>query len=224
MDDLGPLPKTKHGNLFCLVICDRFTKVSIAVPIPEQTASTCAQVFVDRWISYYGVPLIILTDNGPNFASKFFSILTHILGVKHVFTSPYRPSTNGQTERWNATLVDTLSHYMFMNKDWDDLVGVAATAYNNSVHSSTGFTPFELALSRIPHGTLAHTRDNNSWIRDKESKKTYRHHLLARAAKLAEAAREKNLLQLERYKRIYDHKVKTRHADLQLGDSVLIRT
>jgi hypothetical protein len=56
------------------------------------------------------------------------------------------------------------------------------------------------------------------------NKQTYQHNLLARAAKLAEAAKEKNLLQLERYKNVYDHKVKNRHKDLQLGDSVLIRT
>jgi hypothetical protein len=48
--------------------------------------------------------------------------------------------------------------------------------------------------------------------------------LLARAAKLSEAAREKNLLQLERCKRIYDHNVSYRHKYLQLGDSVLFRT
>lgn len=223
MDVLGPLPKTKNNNRFCLVICDRFTKVSIAVPVPDQTASTCAQAFVDRWVCYYGVPLILLTDNGSNFASKFFSVLTHILGIKHVFTSPYRPSTNGQTERWNATLMDTVSHYLVGKKEWDDLVGVAATSYNHSVHSSTGYTPFELALTRVPHGTLAPTRSPDAWIKTND-KQSYRHHLLARAAKLAGAAREKNLLQLERYKKIYDHKVKTRHKGLQLGDSVLIRT
>jgi transposase InsO family protein len=223
MDVLGPLPKTKNNNRFCLMICDRFTKISVAVPVPDQTASTCAQAFVDRWICYYGVPLILLTDNGSNFASKFFSVLTHILGIKHVFTSPYRPSTNGQTERWNATLMDTVSHYLVGKKEWDELVGVAATSYNHSVHSSTGYTPFELALTRIPHGTLAPTRNSDAWITAND-KQNYRHHLLARAAKLAEAAKERNILQLERYKKIYDHKVKTRHKGLQLGDSVLIRT
>jgi transposase InsO family protein len=223
MDVLGPLPLSKKGNRFCLVICDRFTKLSIAVPVPDQTASTCAQAFVDRWICYYGVPLVLLTDNGSNFASKFFSVLTHILGMKHVFTSPYRPSTNGQTERWNTTLMDTIAHYLTGKKEWDELVGLAATSYNKSVHASTGYTPFELGLTRIPHGTLAPTRSPNNWIKT-STKQSYRHHLLARAATLAEAAKEKNILQLERYKRIYDHKVKTRHKDLQLGDSVLIRT
>jgi hypothetical protein len=114
--------------------------------------------------------------------------------------------------------------YLFINKDVNDLVGVATTAYSHSVHKSTGFTLFKLALFRIPHGTLAPTRHSTFWLRENGFKKTYRYHFLARAAKLFEAAREKNLLQLGRYKRIYDHKVKSRHKDLQLGDSVLIRT
>jgi hypothetical protein len=128
IDVLGPLPKTIRGNMFCMVMCDRFSKVSIAVLIPDQTANTCAQIFVDRWICYYEVPLVVLSDNGPNFACKFFSVLTHILGMKHVFTSPYRPSTNGQTERWNATLVDTITYYLFNEKEWDELVGVATAS------------------------------------------------------------------------------------------------
>jgi transposase InsO family protein len=161
---LGPVPKTRNGNRFCLVICDRFTKVSVAVPVPDQTAFTCAKAFVDRWICYYGAPLVLLTDNGSNFASKFFSVLTHILGIKHVFTSPYRPFTNGQTERWNATLMDTVSNYLVGKKEWDELLGVAATSYNHSVHTSTGYTPFEFALTRLPHGTLAPTRNPDYWI------------------------------------------------------------
>ena len=65
-------------------------------------------IFVDRWLVYYGAPLVILTDNGSNFSSKFFGVITDMLGVKHVYTSVYRPSTNGQVERFNATLADTL--------------------------------------------------------------------------------------------------------------------
>jgi Integrase zinc binding domain len=45
IDVLGPFPKTKRGNRFCMVMCDRFSKVSIAVLIPDQTAHTCAKRF-----------------------------------------------------------------------------------------------------------------------------------------------------------------------------------
>jgi hypothetical protein len=101
---------------------------------------------------------------------------------------------------------------------------VATASYNHSVHASTGFTPFEIALNRVPRGVLAPTSHPDACTREPLRKKTYRHRLLARAAKLAEAAKEKNRFQLERYKRVYDHKVSNRHADMQIGYSVLIRT
>jgi transposase InsO family protein len=99
MDVLGLLPTTARGNQHVLYICDGLSKMFIAVSIPGQTASTVARELVDRWIAPFGIPITILTDNGHYFASKFFQVLNNVLGVKHVFTCAYRPSTNGQVER-----------------------------------------------------------------------------------------------------------------------------
>ena len=123
MDVLGPLPVSKRGHRYILVITDRFSKLTVAVPMVDQTASTVAQVFVDRWIACYGIPVVLLTDNGSNFASKFMKVVTQMLGIKHVYTSAYRPSTNGQVERFNATLADSMSILSASDKDWDQAVG-----------------------------------------------------------------------------------------------------
>jgi transposase InsO family protein len=96
MDVLGPLPQTRRGNRFVLCIGDRFSKLSVAVKIPDQTATTVANAFVEMWIAYYGIPLTMLTDNGADFASKLLRVLSSIFGIKPVFTSAYRPSINGQ--------------------------------------------------------------------------------------------------------------------------------
>jgi hypothetical protein len=60
MDVLGPLPITARGNRFVLCLTDRFSKMSIAVPMANQTASTVAQALVDHWIAVFGIPLTIL--------------------------------------------------------------------------------------------------------------------------------------------------------------------
>jgi Integrase core domain len=125
---LGTLPKTSRGNQYVLCICDRFSKISIAVAMPDQTASTVARELVDRWIAPFGVPITILSDNGPCFASTFFQVFNNVLGVKHVFTSAYRPTTNGQVERWNASLVDMLTH-LTREKDWDRSLGLACVTH-----------------------------------------------------------------------------------------------
>jgi transposase InsO family protein len=126
-DVLGTLPTTTRGNRFVLCITDRFSTICVSVPPPDQTASTVAQALVDRCIAVFGIPLTILSDNGSVFASKFFGALTKVLGVKQVFTSAYRPTTNGQVERWTATLVDSIPAIDF-EKEWDLSIGLACIA------------------------------------------------------------------------------------------------
>jgi transposase InsO family protein len=70
MDVLGPLPATVRGNRFVLCITDRFSKMSVAVAIPDQTASTVAQALVDRWVYVFVIPITILSDNGSAFADE----------------------------------------------------------------------------------------------------------------------------------------------------------
>jgi transposase InsO family protein len=111
------------------VISDGFTKLTVAIPISDQTASTVAQSFVDRWMLYFGFPIVLLTENGSNFASMFMGVLTQMIGIKHVYTSAYRPSENGQVERFNSTLSDSLTMLSATGKDWDHSVGLACFSF-----------------------------------------------------------------------------------------------
>jgi Integrase core domain len=205
-----------------LVISDRFSKLSVALPLPDQTATTVSQAFVDRWLVYYGVPLVIITDNGSNFASKFFGVITNMLGVKHVYTSAYRPSTNGQVERFNATLADTLVVLTNKTRDLDKAIGLACHAYSTTVNSSTGYAPCELSCTRTPSVAAWKSQPSISGCSAIERPR-FRHKLLARVSKLVNAARETNLLRIERYKRVYDAKVRSRGIVMP-GESVFVKT
>ncbi|GFX72042.1 retrovirus-related Pol polyprotein from transposon 412 [Trichonephila clavipes] len=66
---LGPLPRSADGNNSILVVMDYFTKWPEAYPIPDQEASTVAEVLVQRWISRFGVPVQLHSDQGRNFDS-----------------------------------------------------------------------------------------------------------------------------------------------------------
>ncbi|GFS70034.1 retrovirus-related Pol polyprotein from transposon 412 [Trichonephila clavipes] len=68
-DILGPLPKSSDGNNNILVVMDYFTKWHEAYPIHDQEASTVVDVLVQNWISRFGVPLQLLSDQGRNFGS-----------------------------------------------------------------------------------------------------------------------------------------------------------
>ncbi|GFV50399.1 retrovirus-related Pol polyprotein from transposon 412 [Trichonephila clavipes] len=61
-DILGPLPRLSDGNNNILVVMDYFTKWPEAYPIPDQEASTVAEVLVQHWISRFGVPLQLHPD------------------------------------------------------------------------------------------------------------------------------------------------------------------
>jgi hypothetical protein len=61
MDILGPLPRTKHGNRFLLVIADPYTKVTRTVPLRKVTALSVARAFVDQWVYVSGPPVSLLT-------------------------------------------------------------------------------------------------------------------------------------------------------------------
>jgi transposase InsO family protein len=144
MDILGLLAETKSGNRFLLVMVDLFSKLTRTVPLRTIIATEVANIFFYESYCAYGAPVILLTDNGTQFVSKFFQTVCRLLGVKQVLITAYHPQTNGQCERFNRTILSTLSHYISDDQDnWDELSYTATYAYNMTVHSSTGYTPFE---------------------------------------------------------------------------------
>ena len=149
MDILGPLPLTARGNQYILVMSDHFTKWVEAVPLANQRANTVAKAFVDEVVTRHGVPRKILTDQGRNFEAELMRQMLHLLGVEKLRTSPYHPQTDGQVERLNRTLKGILTAYV--NKDhtdWDVHLPFALFAYRNSVHSSSGVSPFRAVYGR----------------------------------------------------------------------------
>jgi len=149
MDLLGPLPTSKGGHKHVLVICDRFTKLTRAIPLRETTVLTVASAFKDTWVAAYGIPYTVLTDNGPQFASVYYQGILGLLGIASTYTSPYHPQTNGQVERYNRTLVRQLGYYVAEHQtEWDCHLSLLTTAYNTQVHSSTGEIPFAFVSPR----------------------------------------------------------------------------
>ena len=67
IDILGRLPETKNKNKYLLVIGDYFTRWMEALPLPNQKAEVVAKTLVHEFISKFGVPLEIHTDQGKNF-------------------------------------------------------------------------------------------------------------------------------------------------------------
>ncbi|VDI74021.1 Hypothetical predicted protein [Mytilus galloprovincialis] len=75
LDVMGPFPKSKNGNRFILVIGDHFTRWMEAYPLPNQYSHIVAEKLVNEFVSRFGIPLEIHTDQGTNFQSNLFQEL-----------------------------------------------------------------------------------------------------------------------------------------------------
>ncbi|KAJ4430359.1 hypothetical protein ANN_22575 [Periplaneta americana] len=72
LDVVGPLPLTEQGHKYILTCQDNLTKYLIAVPIENQEVETVANALVRNVCLVYGIPQIILTDQGANCMSNVF--------------------------------------------------------------------------------------------------------------------------------------------------------
>ena len=149
IDFIGPLPKTEQGNEHCLMMVDQFTKWVECIPLSSQKAEITAKAAVDEFFSRFGFPFQLFSDQGRNFESKLFESLCKALEIHKTRTTPYRPSANGQVERFNRTLMDAVRCFLgkAQNK-WDQHVQQIAGAMRAAVNRSTGFTPNMLMLGR----------------------------------------------------------------------------
>ncbi len=149
LDFMGPLPKTTRGNEYILMMVDQFTKWVECVPLPSQTAEVTARAAVNSFFSRFGYPYQIFSDQGRNFQSRLFTALCDALEIHKARTTPYRPSANGQVERFNRILMDAVRCYIGDSQNqWDLHLPQIAGALRSSVNRSTGFTANKLMLGR----------------------------------------------------------------------------
>lgn len=149
IDILGPLPRSSDGNKYMLVAMDYFTKWPEAYSIPDQEAATVAEVLVQHWVSRFGTPLQIHSDQGTNFTSALFKEICHLLGVEKTRTTPLHPQSDGMVERFNRTILNNLSLLVSRNQqDWDRKLPLFLLAYRSAVHETTGYTPSQMLFGR----------------------------------------------------------------------------
>ncbi|GBN14381.1 Transposon Ty3-I Gag-Pol polyprotein [Araneus ventricosus] len=149
LDILVPFPVTTKGNRYVLVLMDYFTKWPEAIPIPDQEASTVAEELVRSWISCYGVPMIVHSDQGTNFNSALFTELCKLLGILKTRTTALHPESDGMVERFNRTILNNLSLFVSRNQaDWDTHLPLFLLAYRSAEHEVAGLTPAEMLFGR----------------------------------------------------------------------------
>ncbi|CAJ0916111.1 unnamed protein product [Ranitomeya imitator] len=151
MDFVVGLPKSRNCTIIW-VITDHFSKMVHLVPLPRlPSARDLAVLFIKHIFRLHGMPDKIVSDRGPQFASRFWRELCRLLSIELNLSSAYHPETNGLVERANQTLVTYLHFVSARQDDWASLLPWAEFALNNAIANSTGQTPFFLNYGQHPH-------------------------------------------------------------------------
>ena len=147
--DLLELTKTANGNKYVLALMDAFTKFVNVYPVSNQRADTIADIILNHYMPEHGVIEQLHTDQGGGFEAKLMKEVCEILQIRKTRTTGYHPQSNGLIERFNRTLINMLAkHHEGHPEDWDKHLSLTSMAYNSTVHTSTGYTPYFLTHGR----------------------------------------------------------------------------
>lgn len=153
--DIVGLLTQSQGFSYLLTMIDRFTRWPEAIPIRNITADTVATTFYSSWITRFGAPTIITTDQGTQFESLLFKSLAHLVGCQKTRTSPYHPASNGIVERWHRSLKAALMCHN--DKTWVDTLPTVLLGIRTSIKEDMGTTAAEMV-----YGTPQNSRRNVS--------------------------------------------------------------
>ena len=99
---------------------DLFTKYAVTVALQDMTAAAVANAIIVEWILKFGALDGIHTDQGSNFKSELIQEICRIFMIEKTRTTPYHLQGNGQVERFNRVIADTLSKYCAEKpQEWD---------------------------------------------------------------------------------------------------------
>ena len=140
-----------------MTLIDAFTNIAQAFTLSTRNAIDITQCLM-QYFNFYGIPEKIIMDNGGEFRNEVVKEFLKLHKIDIHFTTPSHHDFQGMVERLHSTLQEHLRILQANYPNEQNLMPYAILAYNNSISSSTGFTPFEL--------TFGHTnlRDNTDLL------------------------------------------------------------
>lgn len=175
IDIMGPFPASPRGFSYLLVVTDWYTKYTLMEPVRAATSKNINEFLEKEVFLMFGVPQIIVCDNGTQFSSSVFREFVASYKVQKIwFNAKYHPQTNF-VERYNKTIGTTIRCYIREHKDWDKNIFQIRQAMNTAKHEITGYTPSFLNFGRyVPssgnyYGQLENRDDLRISFQERES-------------------------------------------------------
>lgn len=160
LDFILALP-TSEGDEYdtILSVTDKFTKRVTGIP-GKSTWNTAqwAEALIDRLeLLDWGIPKAIISDRDRKFLSELWQAIFKRLGVSLLYSTAYHPQTDGSSERTNQTMEIAMRFYIHTLEKpslWPKILPRLQALLNNSVSSTTGKTPNEVAYGFTPNTAL----------------------------------------------------------------------
>ncbi|GJS61084.1 putative reverse transcriptase domain, ribonuclease H-like domain, aspartic peptidase domain protein [Tanacetum coccineum] len=123
---------------------------AIFIPMKEtDPLEKLARMYLKEVVTRHGIPVSIICDRDPRFASNFWRSLQKALGTSLDMSTAYHPQTDGQSERTIQTLEDMLRACVIdFGNGWVKHLPLVEFSYNNSYHASIKAAPFEALYGR----------------------------------------------------------------------------
>ncbi|KAL8155563.1 hypothetical protein AgCh_000811 [Apium graveolens] len=220
IDIMGPFPRAKGDLRYLLVSIDYMTKWVEAKAMRTINQQDCIK-FMDNILMRFGIPRVLVSDNGPQFIGSEFESYLQERGIQHKKSSVAYPQGNGQVEVTNRILLRGIEKRLRESKTkWPEELPNVLWAYRTSPRTSTGETPFKLAYGTeamlpIEVGSPSHRAINFDEIANEEGLRTN--------IELIDEVRDQVVAKMEKYKqKTREHFSKTsRVKNFQVGDLVL---
>ncbi|XP_046976341.1 uncharacterized protein K02A2.6-like [Vanessa cardui] len=145
VDHLGPFVKSNRGFTYLLVIVDGFTKFCFLKPVRNTNTQNVVRVLEDIFSTFRN-PDRLISDRGSCLTSHSFKRFCLDRGIKHVLNAVASPGSNGQVERYNRTILDSLKAFSIKHgeKEWDKNLGKIQRGLNNTIQKTIGRKPSEV--------------------------------------------------------------------------------
>jgi hypothetical protein len=150
MDFIMGFPRTGKLHDSIMVEVENLMKAAHFIPLKTtHKATEVADIFMKEVARLHGIPKIIVFDKDPKFTLHFWKGLFKGFRTNLNFSTTYHPESDGQTERVNKVIEDTLRMYV-MDKPskWEDYLHLVEFMYNNGYQASLKMSPFEALYDR----------------------------------------------------------------------------
>ena len=148
IDVFGPIePASSRGHRYVLgIICLQSRWVE-CFPLKSLRAEEICDCIL-KYVSYAGIPNVLISDNGSSLVSKLSRALYQTLGIELRTSTPFHSQGNALIERFWLTFRSMLTHIANSDKprDWDVLIPSLLFAYRNMPNADTGISPYQLVF------------------------------------------------------------------------------